>query len=256
MCNVNVGVNGTIEHGEHLAQGAFSAAHLQVKVKPTMAHGTPISILRLDRIDKRHAISIVLIHRKHAHNTLDLEIVASEGESAWATTRKFYCLSNPWLHSRFSPLTHKFPAVQESRLGQFKASDNTSTDDAWLQVLRASLLLDNPSTNTCSTSMPDLEGLEIVSQITKEGRLSLVVRQNLGKLTVSTTFPHCSLGICSSPLVLITLVSRGLMMISNVLVLLILSLPMVNASTCGQVVSVELCSMLMPDAQQKTRVTN
>jgi hypothetical protein len=73
--------------------------------------------------------------------------------------------------------------VKEGRVGHCRASNNQSSEDAWAEVLKNALLFAKPTPEHAS----EASGLEVVSTITKENRVSIVFRRNVGELTVSKT---------------------------------------------------------------------
>ncbi|KIV98931.1 uncharacterized protein PV09_09317 [Verruconis gallopava] len=119
-----------------------------------MPESEPSGLLRLKRTDDHDSIVVVLMYRTGA-NALDLELVASEGESAWAAT------------------------FQENGVRKFKAASSPASDATWDATLRAALLLEEPAGELA----PELEGLEAVCTIAKEGYMSLIIRRNIGELT-------------------------------------------------------------------------
>ena len=50
---------------------------------------TPVSVLRPARMDGEEGECIVLIYSR-GQNAMDLELIASEGESAWSTTSRWH----------------------------------------------------------------------------------------------------------------------------------------------------------------------
>jgi hypothetical protein len=64
---------------------------------------------------------------------------------------------------------------------KLKASGNQAPDAVWEEALRNKLLLQKP----VKENAEELEELEFVSTINKDGHMSLILRRNIGELTVS-----------------------------------------------------------------------
>jgi hypothetical protein len=72
--------------------------------------------------------------------------------------------------------------VKASSVCDLKASGNHASDQVWEVALKARLLLEHIPSNL----KQELEGLECVAAPTKDNkRLSLILRRNIGELTVS-----------------------------------------------------------------------
>jgi hypothetical protein len=71
--------------------------------------------------------------------------------------------------------------VKGSQVRKLKASGNQAPDAVWEEALRNKLLLQKP----VKENAEELEELEFVSTINKDGHMSLILRRNIGELTVS-----------------------------------------------------------------------
>jgi len=118
-----------------------------------MATRRPLSVLRLIRTDDPGIPCIVLIY-SNGPEVLDIELIASEGQSAWATT-----------------IAHK-------RISKLRAQGQDMSEASWREALKHGLQLAGPE-----TSQKHLEGVEMVSMITSKGRMNLLLRRSIGELT-------------------------------------------------------------------------
>ncbi len=64
---------------------------------------------------------------------------------------------------------------------KLKASGNQASHAVWEEALRNTLLLQKP----VKENAEELQGLECVSTINKDDHMSLILRRNIGELTVS-----------------------------------------------------------------------
>jgi hypothetical protein len=75
----------------------------------------------------------------------------------------------------------KTDIVKESEIRKLGASGSQASDAVWVAALRSRLLLENTPADVAE----ELDGLETVSTIMKDGHMSLIFRRNIGELTVS-----------------------------------------------------------------------
>lgn len=105
--------------------------------------------------------SFVLVHvLKNGPQELDLRLLATEGES-------------PYLGF-----------VRQRQASKLRTASYNGSDEEWTAIL-SSALLQNPVDSKFAHA---LDGLEVSAAITEAERLSIVLRKNIGGITVNSSY--------------------------------------------------------------------